>query len=92
MTYYLVSEQNYPTRRYRARHHRHAAEIHARRRHGRYASAERVSGEPEGNGIWHAYVPFQTGGRTSRGNPYRVAEDNLQVTNKDRGDLSSYNW
>ncbi len=92
MTYYLVSEKDYPTRRYRARHHRHAAQIHARRRHGRRATAERVTGDATTDGIWLAYVPFPAGGLISRGNPYRVIEDNLRVTNKDRGDLSSYNW
>ncbi len=92
MQYYLVSEKDHPTRRYRALHHWHAAEIHARRRHGRRATAERVTGDATTDGLWLAYVPFPAGGLISRGNPYRVIEDEWQVPHSERGDLPSYNW
>ena len=50
-----------------------AAEIWARRQHGRRASAMLVHGSGILSGLYQAYVPFKSGGLTSIGDGFRVS-------------------
>ncbi len=84
MKYYLVSEWERPTQRYRANDPRHAAEIHARRRHGDNARVERRrDGLRKAPGCgWHAYVPAADGGHSWRGDMFRVNVDPVQLAQR----------
>ncbi len=92
MRYYIVSELGQPARRYSAWQHWRAAEAHARRRHGRNATAHRLTGETGGHGIWRAYVTRPDGKNEWRGDLYRVMFDAARVPHAARGDLSIYDW
>lgn len=56
----------------RTDNHNEAAQRWARRAHGRRATAVRLTGVTGLSGVWQAYLPAPTGGRTSVGRPFWV--------------------
>ena len=60
--------------RLRARTHHEAAQHAAHRLHGRRAWAALIAGEPGKNATYQAYVDLPTGGATSIGANFLIAE------------------
>lgn len=56
----------------KARSLQHAADIEARRRCGRRATAMRTTGDDGKTGYFQAYLPLRDGGLTSCREPYHV--------------------